>query len=75
MQLLESLDDPNQKEIDRLWADEVENRIDAYERGELKVIPGEEVFLAIETQKEAMKDYEFLEPAQIELEEGSQILQ
>jgi putative addiction module component (TIGR02574 family) len=40
-QLLESLDDPKQKEIDRLWADEVENRIDAYERGELKVIPGE----------------------------------
>ena len=43
-QLLESLDDPKQKEIDRLWADEVENRIDAYERGELKVIPGQEVF-------------------------------
>ncbi|MET0502840.1 MAG: addiction module protein, partial [Candidatus Binatia bacterium] len=28
-QLLESLDDPKQKEIDRLWADEVEDRIDA----------------------------------------------
>jgi len=33
-----------QKEIDRLWADEVEDRIDAYERGDLKAIPGEEVF-------------------------------
>jgi putative addiction module component (TIGR02574 family) len=43
-QLLESLDDPKQKEIDRLWADEIEDRIDAYERSELKAIPGEEVF-------------------------------
>jgi putative addiction module component (TIGR02574 family) len=42
--LLESLDDPKQKEIDRLWAEEVEDRIDAYERGELKAIPGREVF-------------------------------
>jgi len=42
--LLESLDDSTQKEIDHLWADEVEDRIDAYERGELKAIPGEEVF-------------------------------
>lgn len=42
--LLESLDDPRQKEIDRLWAEEVEERIDAYEKGELKAIPGKEVF-------------------------------
>jgi len=42
--LLESLDDPKQKEIDRLWAEEVEDRIDTYERGELKAIPGREVF-------------------------------
>jgi len=27
--LLESLDDPKQKEIDRLWAEEAEDRIDA----------------------------------------------
>jgi len=50
-QLLESLDDPKQKEIDRLWADEVENRIDAYERGELKVIPGQEVFRRLKPKK------------------------
>ena len=49
--LLESLDDPKQKEIDRRWADEVENRIDAYERGELKVIPGEEVFRRLKPKK------------------------
>ena len=50
-QLLESLDDPKQKEIDCLWADELEDRIDAYERGELKPIPGEEVFRRLKPKK------------------------
>jgi putative addiction module component (TIGR02574 family) len=50
-QLLESLDDPKQGEIDRLWADEAEERIDAYERGELKAIPGQEVFRRLEPRK------------------------
>jgi putative addiction module component (TIGR02574 family) len=50
-QLLESLDDPKQKEIDRLWADEVEDRIDAYERGELRAIPGQEVFRRLKSRK------------------------
>jgi putative addiction module component (TIGR02574 family) len=50
-QLLESLDDPKQKEIDRLWADEVEDRIDAYERGELKAIPGQQVFRRLKPRK------------------------
>ena len=49
--LLESLDDSTQKEIDRLWADEVEDRIDAYERGDLKAIPGEEVFRPLKPRK------------------------
>jgi hypothetical protein len=44
--LLESLDesDQDQEEIDRLWAREAEDRIAAYERGEIAAIPGEEVF-------------------------------
>ena len=42
-QLLYSRDDLQQKEFDRLWADEVEDCIDAYERGELKTIPWREV--------------------------------
>ncbi len=42
--LLESLDDTKQQKFDRLWAEEVEDRIDAYEQGSLKVIPGKEVF-------------------------------
>jgi putative addiction module component (TIGR02574 family) len=50
-QLLESLDDPKQKEIDRLWADEVEDRIDAYARGELRAIPGQEVFRRLKPRK------------------------
>lgn len=49
--LLESLDDPKQKEIDRLWAEEVEDRIDAYERGELKAIPGKEIFRRLKPRK------------------------
>lgn len=50
-ELLESLDDPNQKEIDRRWADEAEDRIDAYERGEIKTIPGQEVFRRLKPRK------------------------
>jgi putative addiction module component (TIGR02574 family) len=50
-QLLESLNDPKQREIDRLWADEAEDRIDAYERGELKAIPGQEVFRRLKPRK------------------------
>lgn len=49
--LLESLDDPRQREIDRLWAEEVEDRIDAYEKGELKAIPGKEVFRRLRPRK------------------------
>jgi putative addiction module component (TIGR02574 family) len=42
--LLESLDQPKQREIDNLWAEEAEDRIDAYEKGEIKVLSGKEVF-------------------------------
>lgn len=49
--LLESLDDPRQKEIDRLWAEEAEDRIDAYEIGDLKAIPGKEIFRRLKPRK------------------------
>ena len=42
--LLESLNQPRQREVNKLWAAEVEDRIDAYEKGEIKVIPGKRVF-------------------------------
>lgn len=42
--LLESLNSPAQKEIEEAWAKEVERRIAEDERGEVKMIPGEQVF-------------------------------
>jgi len=41
--LLESLDPPDERN-QRLWAEEAERRIAAFERGEIDAIPGEEVF-------------------------------
>ncbi len=49
--LLMSLDTPDQREIDALWAQEAESRIEAYERGEIKAIPGDEVFAAIKARR------------------------
>tara|TARA_B100002049_G_C15804992_1_gene260487 strand:- start:207 stop:422 length:216 start_codon:yes stop_codon:yes gene_type:complete len=42
-ELLSSLDKPD-SEIDRLWAEEAEARIDAAERGEMKSVPASQVF-------------------------------
>ncbi len=41
--LLASLDQPD-RAIDALWGKEAEDRISAYEAGELTAIPAEEVF-------------------------------
>lgn len=49
--LLESLDQPGQKKIDNLWADEAEDRIDAYEKGEIKVTSGKDVFRKLKIKK------------------------
>ena len=48
--LLSSLEPPLSS-IDQLWAQEAEDRIDAYERGEIEAIPAEDVFNAIEDRK------------------------
>ncbi len=45
--LLNSLDSPERKEIDRLWAEEAERRIQQIRTGEVEPIPGEEVFKEI----------------------------
>jgi len=42
-ELLSSLDKPDQ-EIDEIWAQEAEARIDAAERGEMQTVSEEEVF-------------------------------
>lgn len=48
--LLSSLE-PQLSEIDQVWAQEAEDRIDAYERGEIEAIPAEDVFNAIKNRK------------------------
>ncbi len=45
--LLNSLH-PSQKEIDELWAKEVERRVEEIKTGKVKTIPGEEVFKEIQ---------------------------
>jgi len=45
--LLLSLNLPTQEEIDRLWAEESERRIAQIDRGDVKLVPGEEVFTKI----------------------------
>ena len=48
--LLTSLE-PELSSIDLLWAQEAEDRLDAYERGEIQAIPAEEVFTSIKNRK------------------------
>jgi len=45
--LLSSLDSPSGRSIDELWALEAEDRIDAFERGEIKAVSSREAFQAI----------------------------
>ena len=39
-----SFDFPAREAVDALWAKEVEDRIDAYERGEMGYVPADAVF-------------------------------
>jgi putative addiction module component (TIGR02574 family) len=41
--LLKSLDEPD-SEMDKIWADEAERRLEAYRNGKLKGIPMEKIF-------------------------------
>ena len=42
--LLESLNIPTQKEVDRLWAEEAERRIKEVSSGKVDTVPGDQVF-------------------------------
>ena len=42
-QLITSLDKPD-RDIDKLWAEEAESRLNAYKQGKLKAVSLEEVF-------------------------------
>ena len=50
-ELLSSFDFPSREEVDALWAKEAEERIDAYERGELGATPAREVFEQIDRRQ------------------------
>ena len=50
--LLTSFEFSSRKAIDDLWAQEVESRIDAFERGEINATSAKEVFAKIEKHKE-----------------------
>ncbi len=46
-QILASFEFPARKDIDAAWAQEAEERIDAYERGEIGTTPSDEVIKEI----------------------------
>ncbi|MFH1860107.1 MAG: addiction module protein, partial [bacterium] len=50
-QLLSSFEFSSRNTIDSLWAREAEDRIDAYDRGDIKAIPAKEVFAKIDRQQ------------------------
>ena len=45
--ILASLNLPTRPDIDKMWAEEAERRIAQIDRGEVQLIPGEEVFAKI----------------------------
>ena len=49
--LLASFQTPPDPLLDELWAREAEDRLDAYDRGELGAVPAEDVFAKIERQR------------------------
>jgi putative addiction module component (TIGR02574 family) len=49
-QILASFEFPARQDIDAAWAQESEERIDAYERGEISSSPANEVFKDIDRQ-------------------------
>jgi len=49
--LLTSFEFQSREKIDALWAQEVEDRIDAFERGEMAAIPAKDVFEEIQKNK------------------------
>jgi putative addiction module component (TIGR02574 family) len=49
--LLSSFEFQSRTAVDALWAEEAEDRIDAFERGEMSTIPAKEVFAEIEKNR------------------------
>jgi putative addiction module component (TIGR02574 family) len=49
--LLATFQSPPDSRLDELWAREAEDRLDAYNRGELKAVSAEEVFNKIKERR------------------------
>jgi putative addiction module component (TIGR02574 family) len=49
--LMASFQIPPDPDLDQLWAKEAEDRLDAYDRGELSAVSAEEVFAGIERHR------------------------
>jgi putative addiction module component (TIGR02574 family) len=49
--LFESLSEVANPDIDARWAREAEDRVSAYERGEIASVPGHEVFAALRSRQ------------------------
>jgi putative addiction module component (TIGR02574 family) len=49
--LLATFQEPPDAELDKLWAQEAEDRLDAYDRRELGSVSAEEVFARIDRQR------------------------
>ena len=49
--LLATFQSPHDPQLDELWAREAEDRLDAYDRGELKATPAEEVLKRIRERR------------------------
>ena len=47
-QLLASFEFPARAEMDAVWSTEAEDRLRAYERGDMEALPAEEVFRRIQ---------------------------
>ena len=45
--ILASLNLPTRPDIDKMWAEEAERRVVQIDRGEVELVPGEEVFAKI----------------------------
>ena len=50
-ELLSSFDFPSRQEADKLWAREAEDRISAYERGEMRSTPAQKVFARLDRRR------------------------
>jgi putative addiction module component (TIGR02574 family) len=47
LSLIESLDGPSDPDVEQAWRKEIERRVGQVERGEVQLIPGEEVFARV----------------------------